>query len=71
MRFESALTVCDEVIVDAHRASLAKLDIGKGCIRFKAAADLPLDMVRKMLTEAVNRRKGNSVKLLPKRPKRA
>ncbi len=44
-----ALYVCEGEIVDAHRARLGKLDVGKGCIRFKRIEDLPLDAVESIL----------------------
>jgi len=38
--------------VDPHRKALAKLDCGKSCIRFKKAADLPLDVAAKIIAAA-------------------
>ena len=50
------LYVCDADAVEAHRKRLGKLDCGKGCIRFKKLADLPLDAVADILREAALRR---------------
>lgn len=55
-----ALYVCDSEVVEAHRAGLGKLNCGKGCIRFKKLADLPLDTVSTILKEAYQRRKAKA-----------
>ena len=47
----------DPGIVAKHKHDLKGLSIGKSCIRFKRLEDLPLDTVRVMLDEAVQRRK--------------
>ena len=46
-----ALYVCEAPALERHRARFAHLDVGKGCIRFEALADLPLGHVRAMLRE--------------------
>ena len=46
-----ALYVCEAPALDRYRDRFAHLDVGKGCIRFRALADLPLDDVRVMLRE--------------------
>jgi uncharacterized protein YdhG (YjbR/CyaY superfamily) len=60
-----ALYVCDSEVVEAHRAGLGKLNCGKGCIRFKKLADLPLDTVSTILKEAYKRRKAKAKPGLP------
>jgi uncharacterized protein YdhG (YjbR/CyaY superfamily) len=52
-----ALYVTDATVVDAHRDRLGKLNCGKGCIRFKKLADLPLDAINDILTESTARRR--------------
>ena len=36
----------------AHRAELGKLDVGKGCIRFRRLEEVPPDTLRAILREA-------------------
>jgi uncharacterized protein YdhG (YjbR/CyaY superfamily) len=43
---------CKPEIVDRHRDALGKLNVGKGCIRFRKLSDLPLDTVRTIITES-------------------
>lgn len=50
-----AFYVCCAAAVEPHRAKLAKLNCGKGCIRFKSLDQLPLDVVADILKEAVKR----------------
>ena len=45
----------DPAVVDAHRAALHALDLGKSCVRFRRLSQLPLDVVRTMLEETVSR----------------
>jgi uncharacterized protein YdhG (YjbR/CyaY superfamily) len=52
-----AVYVCDTEAVDAYRPHLGKLNCGKGCIRFRKLADLPLDVLAAILKEALQRRK--------------
>ena len=52
-----ALYVCDAGVVDAHRERLGKLDCGKGCIRFRKLADLPLGVAADILRSAADRRR--------------
>jgi len=40
-------------ILDRHREGLQHLNLGKSCIRFKNIEQLPLDIVRRILTETV------------------
>lgn len=51
------LYVCETDVVEAHRHRLGKLDCGKGCIRFKKIANLPLDVIEDILREATARRR--------------
>jgi uncharacterized protein YdhG (YjbR/CyaY superfamily) len=41
--------------VEDHKAELEGLDVGKSCIRFRKLEKLPLDTVRAMLKETVDR----------------
>jgi hypothetical protein len=41
--------------VEDHKAELQDLDVGKSCIRFRELDKLPLDTVRTMLQETVQR----------------
>lgn len=50
-----AVYVCDPEVVDAHREELGKLNCGKGCIRFKSLDELPLDVVRAIIEELVEK----------------
>jgi uncharacterized protein YdhG (YjbR/CyaY superfamily) len=50
-----ALYVCYSDAVENHRERLGKLICGKGCVRFKRLADLPLDAVSDILREAAGR----------------
>jgi uncharacterized protein YdhG (YjbR/CyaY superfamily) len=43
----------DTALVEAHRAELAGLDVGKSCIRFRTLEALPLATVRAILQETV------------------
>lgn len=38
-------------VVAAHRASLAGLDDGKGCIRYRCPEQVDLDVVRRLLAQ--------------------
>ncbi len=48
-----AIYICYSPVMNRYRKQLAKLDVGKGCIRFRHYADLPLDVIEKMIAEAV------------------
>jgi uncharacterized protein YdhG (YjbR/CyaY superfamily) len=48
----------DTDVVDKHKNQLQGLDIGKSCIRFKRIEALPLDEVKLMLKETVQKRQG-------------
>ena len=48
----------DTAVVDKHKSQLQGLDIGKSCIRFKRLEALPLDEVRLMLRETVQKLQG-------------
>lgn len=54
-----ALYVCEVDVVEKHRASLSKIDCGKGCIRFRALEELPLDAIATILSEAHEKRAGS------------
>jgi uncharacterized protein YdhG (YjbR/CyaY superfamily) len=41
--------------VEDHKAELEDLDVGKSCIRFRQLERLPVDTVRAMLKETVDR----------------
>jgi uncharacterized protein YdhG (YjbR/CyaY superfamily) len=45
----------DPAVVDAHRAALRGLDLGKSCVRFRRLSQLPLDVVHTMLEETIAR----------------
>ncbi|MEJ2737467.1 MAG: DUF1801 domain-containing protein [Anaerolineae bacterium] len=45
----------DTELVEKHREELAGLSVGKSCIRFKSLEKLPLDTVRTILQETVQR----------------
>ncbi len=47
-----ALYVCGKSALDANREAFAALDVGKGCIRFKALGDLPRTAARRVLRSA-------------------
>jgi uncharacterized protein YdhG (YjbR/CyaY superfamily) len=51
-----ALYVLDPEVVEKFRRELGGLSSGKGCIRFRRYAQLPVEPVRRMLAEAVRRR---------------
>jgi uncharacterized protein YdhG (YjbR/CyaY superfamily) len=40
-------------VLDRHREELHHLSLGKSCIRFKSIEQLPLDTVRRILSETV------------------
>ena len=42
-------------LVEAHKAELAPLSLGKSCVRFRKLDALPLDVIRGMLLETVAR----------------
>lgn len=46
----------DVDLVERHRKELDGLDVGKSCIRFKRLEQLPLETVRTILDETVERR---------------
>ena len=46
----------DTGIVERHRPELSGLSVGKSCIRFKRIEDLPVETIRLMLIETVQRR---------------
>jgi uncharacterized protein YdhG (YjbR/CyaY superfamily) len=45
----------DTGLVEEHRDELAGLDVGKSCIRFNRLEKLPLDTVRTILAETVEK----------------
>jgi uncharacterized protein YdhG (YjbR/CyaY superfamily) len=47
----------EPVVVDAYRAQLGRLNCGKGCIRFRKLADLPLDVAESILKSTLARRR--------------
>ncbi len=52
-----ALYVAELKAVQMHRKSLAKLDCGKSCIRFKKGSDLPLSVAVAIVRDAVRLRR--------------
>ena len=50
----------DVDIVEQYRDQLPKLNIGKSCIRFKKAEDLPLDLLRQVILDVVKKQTGGS-----------
>lgn len=46
-----ALYLCEPKVVAAYRRSLGKLDCGKSCLRFRRLAELPLEVIQRMLEE--------------------
>lgn len=44
-----ALYMCSPALVDTYRDKMAHLSVGKGCIRFKKLADLPLETIAELL----------------------
>lgn len=53
-----ALYVCDAALVDGYRDRLGPVDCGKGCIRFKRLADLPLEVAGEILGALATKRRG-------------
>jgi len=45
----------DTMLVDRYRKQFGKLDVGKSCVRFKRLEDLPLSVVRQIMTETVKK----------------
>jgi uncharacterized protein YdhG (YjbR/CyaY superfamily) len=43
---------CKTEIVERYRHELGKLEVGKGCIRFKTLDQLPLDVMRAILEDS-------------------
>jgi uncharacterized protein YdhG (YjbR/CyaY superfamily) len=48
----------DTELVEKYGGELAGLDCGKSCVRFKRIDDLPLDTVRAILVETVEKQSG-------------
>jgi uncharacterized protein YdhG (YjbR/CyaY superfamily) len=46
----------DTELVEMHKQELAGLDVGKSCIRFRRLEQLPLETVRMILLETVEKR---------------
>jgi len=45
----------DVELVEKHRSELAGLNVGKSCIRFRKLEKLPLDTVRQILSETIQK----------------
>ena len=43
---------CKPEVVDLHRDELGKLNVGKGCIRFRKIEQLPMDTIREIIRES-------------------
>lgn len=46
-----SLYILKQEVLDAHRAELAGISLGKGCIRYSRPAKIDFDLVRRMLEE--------------------
>jgi uncharacterized protein YdhG (YjbR/CyaY superfamily) len=46
----------DAKAVEHFRSKLGKLSVGKGCIRFRKAEDVPLDVLSRIISMAASRR---------------
>ena len=57
-----SLYVAETKIVRAHSAGLAGLSVGKSCIRFRRADQIPMATIRKILRETVHARRARRVK---------
>jgi uncharacterized protein YdhG (YjbR/CyaY superfamily) len=44
---------CKPEVVDGYREELGKLNVGKGCIRFRKIEDLPLEVVKEIIRQSV------------------
>ena len=47
----------DVDLVEKHKAELSHLNCGKSCVRFKAIEDLPLDTIKVILQETLQKQK--------------
>jgi uncharacterized protein YdhG (YjbR/CyaY superfamily) len=47
----------DTVLVEKYKPQMEDLSIGKSCIRFKRADELPLDVIKKILVETVQQQR--------------
>jgi hypothetical protein len=47
-----ALYLCESRALERRRGDFAHLELGKGCVRFKSMADLPVEATRALLAEA-------------------
>jgi uncharacterized protein YdhG (YjbR/CyaY superfamily) len=43
--------VLRQPVLDAHRAELVGLSVGKGCVRFRTPEQIDWDLLRKLVTE--------------------
>jgi uncharacterized protein YdhG (YjbR/CyaY superfamily) len=50
----------DVSLVGKHKDQLAHLDVGKSCIRFKRLENLPLEAIRQILLETVEKQAGKA-----------
>ncbi|MBX2861464.1 MAG: DUF1801 domain-containing protein [Vampirovibrio sp.] len=57
-----ALYLCSPSILDKYRRVLSGFNLGKGCIRFKQFADLPLGTLEQILLDAAAQPGGCAVK---------
>lgn len=48
--------VSDATAVNCFRTQLGKLNVGKGCIRFRKTEDVPLDVLSRIISMAASRR---------------
>jgi uncharacterized protein YdhG (YjbR/CyaY superfamily) len=53
-----ALYLSDTDLLETYRQRFGKLNLGKSCIRFRKLEDLPLEVTRELLQEALKRRFG-------------
>lgn len=47
-----SLYICNEAVMGRHKAALAHLNLGKGCIRFKKVEDLPRETLIEIIRDA-------------------
>ena len=44
---------CNTDVVEKYREALGKLNVGKGCIRFRQLDDLPMETIQTILEESI------------------
>ena len=51
-KYSITLHFCEASVVPKHARALAKIDAGKGCVRFESIEELPKKVIMKMLKES-------------------